>query len=185
MISLRKRVLFLILLTLASLSYPVIASSTTNSASPYSQGSHVFWMNPLSTQAFHLQCDVGDILSGAFVVLMDGDLFPGDQTKYDYWLLNGVDFLILDAENYAHWLNGDEVTILYGTEDVSELNWSIEIPSENTWYVVYSNDSIYMKQVESSINHSGLDDFVFLLLIIGIICTVSVTSLAFIKKKKK
>jgi hypothetical protein len=142
-------------------------------------------MDPLSTQAFHLQCDAGDILSGAFVVVMDGDLFPGDQTKYDYWLLTGVDFLILDAENYAVWLIGDEANVQFRTEDVSELNWSIEIPSEDTWYAVYSNDSIYMKQIEGSINHSGQDDFLFLILLIGIICTVSISTLVFITKKKK
>ncbi|MHA1902673.1 MAG: hypothetical protein ACXADL_06960 [Candidatus Thorarchaeota archaeon] len=181
----RKRNLILILLTVASLSYPAIASSTSDSLSPYSEGSHTFWMDPLSTQAFHLQCDAGDILSGVFVVLMDGDLFPGDQTKYDYWLLNGIDFLILDAENYALWLNGNEANVHYITEDVSELNWSVEIPIEDTWYAVYSNDSIYMKQIEGSINHSGQGDLIFLLLLIGIICTVSIPTLIFITKKKK
>ncbi len=115
----------------------------------------------------------------------NGDLFIGDQTKYDNWLLDGIDFLILDAANYELWLDDLSSTSLYEREGVFELEWSIEIPSDGTWYIIYYNDSIFMKQVEGNIQHISQSGFTDSLLIGILIGLPSLLTLIFIIRKKK
>ncbi|MFX1483693.1 MAG: hypothetical protein ACFFCP_10975, partial [Promethearchaeota archaeon] len=91
----------------------------------------------------------------------------GDQTKYDNWLLGGVDFLILDEENYSLWRDGEPFTSLYEKETVVKLRWIVKIPHTGVWYVIYVNDSIYMKRIDSSIEHSGPNDI--LIPLVGLI----------------
>ena len=152
-------------------------------------------IQPLSTQDFVLEavswkstpisCLAGDTLSGEFILTNNGDLFIGDQTKYDNWLLDGIDFLILDAVNYELWLDDLPTTSLYERKGVFELSWNIEIPSEGIWYIIYYNDSIFMKQVESSIQHISQIGFFYTIVAATLLGLAALLLLLFTFRKKK
>ena len=132
--------------------FPVltIAKQDASAGNPIALGSHELLMDPITWEAFSLQCDEGEILSGSFVVTQDGILFIGDETRYEYWLLEGIDFFICNAASYESWVDGNETNPLFIRENVSELDWSVDIPSSGEWYIVYWNDTIFMKSLEGN-----------------------------------
>ncbi|MHA1907455.1 MAG: hypothetical protein ACW98Y_09195 [Candidatus Thorarchaeota archaeon] len=117
-----------------------------------------FWLDPLSSEAYVFLCLAGDKLEGEIVITLDGDYYSGDMQKYDLWVGwgAGVDFYILNHTSYTQWLEGKSVTPYYAKNDVTSASWSITIPSDGEWYVIYDNDSsVYGKQVEGSITHES------------------------------
>ena len=165
----------LIILVLLMVTIPVV--DARNQSSDYSLialVTHDIVIEAISWTSFPIFCLEGDTLSGEFQLTSDGDLFPGDQTKYDNWLLGGVDFFILDDENYDLWVEESTAGPIFERESLIELEWSIEIPSSGTWYVVYSNDSIFMKQIEGSIERTSPHSIFFLLIgIAGVVLIVT------------
>ncbi|MHA2024845.1 MAG: hypothetical protein ACW98U_02995 [Candidatus Thorarchaeota archaeon] len=140
-------------------------------------------INPHDWDSFPIACSAGDTLSGEFLITHNGELFPGDQTEYDNWLLGGIDFYVFDEENYSSWVEGSFATPLLERLGLQELTWSIEIPYNDVWYVVYSNDSLYIIEIEESIVRSGLyDQFVLVITLVGIAALLSLT--IFMLKKK-
>ncbi len=144
---------------------------------------HDIIMDASSWTPFPVFCRSGDTLSGEFVVKKDGELYPGDQTEYDLSLLTGIDFLILDEANYDRWIQDDTATPIFEMKTLVQLTWSIEVPHEGMWYILYVNDTIYMKQIEGSIFHSGSSDV--WLLVFGIIGVVPFVGVAYIFWKKR
>jgi hypothetical protein len=133
-------------------------------------------INPHDWESVPIQCYAGDTLSGEFMITHNGELFPGDQTEYDNWLSGGVDFFVLDEENYSLWVEGLSSIPLLEHPDLQELTWSIEIPYNGVWYVVYSNDTIYIIEIEEIIVHSGIyDQFVLVISLIGLAALLSLT----------
>ncbi|NHI88243.1 MAG: hypothetical protein EAX87_01900 [Candidatus Thorarchaeota archaeon] len=141
-------------------------------------------LDAVSWKAFSYRCAKGDKLSGEFLLIRDGDLFMGDQTKYDNWLLGGIGFLILDEENYNLWAHGNPATSLFERETVVQLAWSVEIPKNGLWYVIYLNDSIYMKQIEGSIHHYAKNDPVAFLALVGLVGLAATIAVSLIYKRK-
>jgi hypothetical protein len=134
-------------------------------------------------EAFPIQCYAGDTLSGEFQITHNGELFPGDQTEYDNFQLGGIDFFVFDEVNYSFWVSGSSATSLLERPDLEELTWSTEIPYDDVWYIVYSNDSIFMKEIEGQIVRSGaIDQFIPLIAFIGL---AALLSLIFVSWKKK
>jgi hypothetical protein len=163
---------------------PVVdARDQTPNSKPYALAKHDIVIEAVSWKSFPITCSAGDTLSGEFRLVNNGDLFPGDQTKYDNWLLGGIDFLILDDENYDLWVEESIVTSIFEKHSLTELEWSIEIPHNGIWYVVYSNDSIFIKQIIGSIIRSGHNEF--LIQLIGLIGVASLLTLVLIYWKKK
>ena len=144
---------------------------------------HDITMDASSSEAFPVYCQSGDTLSGEFVVKHDGELYPGDQTEYDLSLLTGIDFVILDEENYDLWIQDETATPIFEMKTLVQLAWSVEVPHEGIWYVVYVNDSIYMKRIEGSIVHPGEGDG--WLLVFGVIGVVPILGIAYIFWKKR
>ena len=142
--------LFIFILAMIMFPVPAMAKQSVSAGNPIALGSHELLMDPITWEAFSLQCDEGETLSGIFVVTQDGALFIGDDTRYEYWLLEGIDFFICNAASYESWTDGDEVDPLYIRENVSELDWSVSIPSTGEWYIVYWNDTIFMKSLEGN-----------------------------------
>jgi hypothetical protein len=145
---------------------------------------HSFLIEAVSWKSFPINCLAGDTLSGEFTLTSNGNLFLGDQTKYDNWLLDGIDFLIVDAENYELWLDDISTTSLFEKKGVVELLWSIKIPSDGTWYIIYNNDSIFMKQVEGSIQHISRSGSSFTF-VVGLLGIASLLTAIFMFRKKK
>lgn len=145
---------------------------------------HKFLLESVSWKSIPISCLAGDSLSGEFTLTSNGDLFIGDQTKYDNWLLDGIDFLIIDSANYELLIDELSTTSLYERKGVFELSWRVEIPSDGMWYIIYYNDSIFMKQVEGSIQHiSGIGTtFAFVVGLLGI--AFLLTAIFMFKKKK-
>lgn len=175
-----------VLITLILLMFitPVVDAREQNpNRKPQMSATHDIVIEAVSWKSFPISCSMGDTLSGEFRIVSNGDLFPGDETKYDNWLLGGIDFLILDEDNYDLWVDDSAVTPIFQGHSLVKLTWSIEIPYNGVWYVVYSNDSIFMKQIEGSIIRSGPNDS--LIQLIGLIGVASFLALIFIYSKKK
>jgi hypothetical protein len=180
-----KRRLVIVCFIISILAVGVDASDYARSGMEHLLASQSILLDAVSWKEFPILCKTGDTLSGEFLLTRDGDLFIGDQTKYDNWLLGGIDFLILDEENYNLWVGGNLTTPLFERETVAKLTWSVEIPKDGLWYVVYFNDSIYMKQVEESIQHHTNSNPVILLSFLSIVDVATIFVLALIYKPKK
>jgi hypothetical protein len=172
----------IIIVTLIS-STSLAANGNDSNLNQYALSSHDITMDANSWTTFQVVCQSGDTLSGEFVVKKDGELFPGDQTEYDLWLLTGVDFLILDELNYERWIQDESTTPIFEMKTLVELTWSIEVPHEGVWYIVYVNDSIYMKQIEGSITDPGAGRV--WLVVIGISSLVPIIVIIYILWKKR
>jgi len=144
---------------------------------------HDITMDASSYQSFQVYCQSGNTLSGEFVVKHDGELYPGDQTEYDLSLLTGIDFLILDEENYDLWIEGESAIPIFEMKTLVQLTWSVEVPHEGLWYIVYVNDTIYMKRIEGSIVPPGSGDV--WLIAFGITGVVPIVGLVYIFWKKR
>jgi hypothetical protein len=127
----------------------------------------------------------GDILSGEFKLLNEGELFPGDQTEYDNWLLGGIDFLVMDEANFSLWKDELTATPILERHTLVELSWSIVIPYSGMWHIIYINDSIFMKELEGSINHVSQSGLILIFALGGVASCVSFLSFAAIYRKKK
>jgi hypothetical protein len=180
-----KRRLVLVCLIISILTVGVDASDYVKSDTEHPLASQSILLDAVSWKEFPILCKTGDTLSGEFLLTQDGDLFIGDQTKYDNWLLGGIDFLILDKENYSLWVGGNSTIPLFERETVVKLTWSVEIPKDGLWYVVYVNDSIYMKQVEGSIQHQTNSNPLILLSFLSIVGVAAISILSLIYKQKK
>lgn len=131
------------------------ATSSCQSSIPEAFTSQSISLQAVSWKAFSFDCSTGDTISGFFKIIMDGDLFPGDQTKYDNWLLGGIDFIILDEQNFDAWNQGLDAAMQYECDNVVELSWRFDVPSSGKWYLIFINNSIYIKQIDVSIEHAG------------------------------
>jgi hypothetical protein len=164
----------------------ILALSVATNVSAYGQdrtltyvplANHEIVVDAHDWESFPIHCHMGDTLSGEFIVKHDGELYPGDQTEYDLSLLTGIDFLILDEANYDLWIQDESATPIFEMKTLVQLTWSIEVPHEGFWYIVYVNDSIYIKQIEGSILHPGSGDV--LLFVFGIIGLVTIVGIAY------
>ena len=180
------RVYVLVIILLQVMLITGVGAIDTNQQRPLTLNSaHEITLEALGWEVTAISCLAGDSLSGEFTLTSNGDLFIGDQTKYDNWLLDGIDFLILDATNYALWKDDLAVTSLYEREGVFELQWAIEVPSEGIWYIIYYNDSIFMKTVEGNIQRISPYEFTYTFVIATLLSLTSLLALLFIYKKKK
>ncbi len=137
---------------------PVYGLLQTNEISEVDTGSQEFWLFPLSSKTFSVSCQTGDILSGQFTVTIDGDMYYGDQQKYDLWVGwgAGVDFHILNQSNKELYLMGEPFDSFYYVSDATNLSWSIEVPTSGEWYIIYENDSaVYGKQIATSVSQNS------------------------------
>ncbi len=181
--SVNSRPVLIILIALMFFTPVTAASGYDSNLNRFALSSHDITMDANSWTSFQVVCQSGDTLSGEFVVKKDGELFPGDQTEYDLWLLTGIDFLILDETNYEHWIQDESAAPIFEMKTLVELTWSIEVPHEGVWYVVYVNDSIYMKQIEGSITDPGAGRV--WLTVIGMISAVPIIGIIYILWKKR
>jgi hypothetical protein len=117
-----------------------------------STGLKNFWLEAWSSCQYSFDCNAHDILYGEIEVKQDGDLFPGDQTKYDIWLIEGVNILVCNQTNYELWLSGKEATAVVRGNHVSSFSWRTELPLGGRWYVICYSDSIFRKHLEVSVN---------------------------------
>ncbi len=178
-----KRTVLVILILSMFITTRVDVREREPTLSPQALAAHDVVIDAVSWRSFPITCAAGDTLSGEFRIVSNGDLFPGDQTKYDNWLLKGIDFLILDEFNYDLWVDESIVTPIFEGHSLVKLTWNIEIPYNGVWHVIYSNNSIFMKQIEGSIIQSGPNDV--LIQLIGLIGVSSFLTLIFIFWKKK
>lgn len=178
-----RRSVLIIVILLMFITPAADAREQNPNLKPHALVTHDIIMDASSWTSFPVLCQSGDTLSGEFVVKKDGELYPGDQTEYDLSLLTGIDFVILDEENYDLWIQDETATPIFEMKTLVQLAWSVEVPHEGIWYVVYVNDSIYMKRIEGSIVHPGEGDG--WLLVFGVIGVVPILGIAYIFWKKR
>ena len=167
-----------------TLSFVIIASAYEREWTPkiVPLANQKIVINAHDWKSVPIQCNTGDTLSGKFIITNNGDLFPGDQTKYDNWLLGGIDFYIFDEENYSLWVEGSSSTPLLEHSNLQKLTWRIDIPHDDVWYVIYSNDSIFIIEIEESVAHTGL--YNLLILVVALVGTAALLSLTLFMWKK-
>ncbi|TFH10705.1 MAG: hypothetical protein E4H14_02050 [Candidatus Thorarchaeota archaeon] len=180
----QKKIYLLTLILVFLLVTSVAAGNYDETTDKQSLATHDFLLGAVSWKSIPISCLAGDTLSGDFSLTSNGNLFIGDQTKYDNWLLDGIDFLIIDATSYELWMDNQSAPSLYERNGVVELSWSIEIPSDGTWYIIYYNDSIFMKQVEGNIQHVSPYEFTYTFVIATLLSLTFLLALLFIFKKK-
>ncbi len=146
----KKLVVLMMLLVLLVMPQVVKAKRVHQSQEIGPSDFHEILVDAVSWKTFALYCEAGEILSGSFEVVKDGDLFIGDQTNYDFWLLEGIDFFICSEASFQSWEKGDDIAVLFERSNAVKVTWSVEIPYTGTWYIVYWNDTVYMKTVEGS-----------------------------------
>jgi hypothetical protein len=178
-----KRIVFTVLIVSLFIVTGVDAGEQDLNRQLLALSTHDITMDANSYQSFSAYCQSGITLSGEFVVKHDGELYPGDQTEYDLSLLTGIDFIILDEENYDLWIQDGLATPIFEMKTLVQLTWSVEVPHEGIWYIVYVNDTIYMKRIEGSIIHPGSGDV--WLVTFGLVGIVPVVGLAYIFWKKR
>lgn len=165
---------------------PVYGLVQSDEISDIDTVSYEFWLFPLSTKILMCTCQSGDTLTGSFTVAIDGDLYYGDQQKYDLWVGwgAGVDFYVSDQTNMDLLLAGENCTPLYCASDVTSLSWHVEIPYSGQWYVIFDNDSsVYGKQIRASIlQNEGQLNVSFIILIL--LVSVSTVSFVFIAVRR-
>jgi hypothetical protein len=180
---LKKRIGFIVLIVSLFIVSGVDAGEQDLNRQLLALSTHDITMDASSYLSFPVYCQSGNTLSGEFVVKHDGELYPGDQTEYDLSLLTGIDFLILDEENYDLWIQDESANPIFDMKTLVQLTWSVEVPHEGLWYIVYVNDSIYMKRIEGSIVHPGSMDI--WLFAFGVIGVVPIVGIAYIFWKKR
>ncbi|MCK4568460.1 MAG: hypothetical protein KAU48_14230, partial [Candidatus Thorarchaeota archaeon] len=82
------------------------------------------------------------------------------------------------------WVIGLSTSSLFEMQTVFELAWSVETPSDGLWYVIYFNDSIFIKQVDGTIYHRTQNSFSSLLIVLGLISLAFLLALTFKFRRK-
>ncbi len=124
------------------------------------QASHNIILDAMSWKAFDIHCNIGDTLSGSLEVNCDGSRYFGDEGKYDDWSVEGIQFYIVDEDNFSLFVAGKAFAAYYERNDVYNLNWTFKIPKDGCWYVVYYNDSIYLMNIDGIINQIPATNYV-------------------------
>ena len=176
----------LVLLTILQQSAIVLGSSETDSYSQHLitlSGAHEITLDAFTWQAYSVDCDEGSILSGSFEVFCDGDLYPGDQQKYDDWVSESIQFYILNETEYFKFEEKLYFKPSFARHDVAELSWIFETPTTGTWYIVYYNTAIYLMTIRGSVTHS--DETESTLLVTILLSTSCITIGIFYYWKKR
>ena len=93
--------------------------------------------------------------------------------------------MILNATNYELWINDQSVNYLYERKNVFELSWSVDVPSAGIWYIIFNNDSIFMKQVVFNIHHISQSSFIQTTIVATFVCLSALLALIYTFRKKK
>ncbi|MGY5872204.1 MAG: hypothetical protein RTV72_08175 [Candidatus Thorarchaeota archaeon] len=160
------------------------ATDTNPQRSFTPNSSHEVIVGALSWKAYTIDCAEGIVLSGSFEVSCDGDLYLGDEQKYDDWAPESIQFYILNETEYSKFVDRASFTPSFVREDESHLTWQFEIPLTGLWYVVYHNTAIYMMTVSGTIAQSGGINTTLLVTIILSSSLVALGVFCYLKKRE-
>jgi len=88
------------------------------------------WVNAASYQSFYAYRYEDNALYGSF------DVYSG----------GGIDFCILDQDNYDLWESGYSATAYEINYNVGSLDWYFIVPYDAWWYILYDNTDDYLYQ---------------------------------------
>ncbi|MFX0107865.1 MAG: hypothetical protein ACFE7R_06260 [Candidatus Hodarchaeota archaeon] len=151
---------------------PLYATTDKNALRSFRPTStHDIWVDVSDWKEFKVLCFENDTLSGEFEVL-------NDQT---------IDFLLLEENSYSRWgLYYDTIGYLHHP-GVTSLNWSVRIPTQGYWYVVYSNvEGVDRVHIQGSIVAPRGESVqtVFLIFVVFVVGVVVVCALSLNKIRK-
>ncbi len=151
--------------------------------------SYDFWLNPLSFKSFPLSCAKGTIVSGDYVILIDGDYYEGDQQKYDLWpAVQGIILMIFQDAEYQKWIHGDNFTTVLTKSGYPQLSWSATVFEDGQYQIVYSNDAITRKRIQGQITISNdlsqAFDYLFIPSSVIIVISIFLIIIVFLRKRK-
>ena len=166
----------------------LIANSSATDTNPQRNftpdSSHEVILDPLTWKAYSIDCVEGIVLSGSFEVSCDGDLYPGDQQKYDDWAPEYIQFYIFNETEYSKFVEKASFAPSFVREDESSLIWQFEVTTTGQWYIVYYNTAIYMMTVSGTINQSGVFDTTILVLVILSSSIITLGAISYLRKRE-
>jgi len=122
---------------LAIIAVSLIASYlfyTTGSFALYH--SHDIHVGPTEWESFQIWVTEGDVLSGSFEVISEGN----------------IDFYVMTEIEYREYTRfGNYPAAVYTSESVDKLDWSVSIPDEGIHFVLYSNEGFLTEHIQGSI----------------------------------
>lgn len=178
----RRIVLFVLVFTLV-LGTGVDAGSHESKTWMQPLISHSILIEGFSWRAYDIECQEGDTISGSFEVTCDGSLYIGDEQKYDDWSLEGIQFYIFDEGNYSLFVEDNAFKASFVRNDVLSLTWTFEVPSDGIWYIVYDNITIYLMNIDGSINYPHISD-ALVVIVLGIFGGLVSLGLVLLIKRK-
>jgi len=66
--------------------------------------------------------------------------------RFDVTSSGGIDFFVCDQSNFDLWTSGYTASVYALRQNIGGANWTLIVPTTDTWYIMYSNmDSIFMQ----------------------------------------
>jgi hypothetical protein len=98
------------------------------------------WVDTLSSYSFYTEdCKKDGRIYGSFEVTSGSD----------------IDFFICDQTNYDLWKTGSSSVAYEINDNVGSLSYSLNLPHDDTWYVVFYNDNwFYRKHIEGTVYYA-------------------------------
>ncbi len=174
----------LILLILVQVSFipRTLASDMNSELQLHLLTSHEVVLESFTSEVIELECISGQLLSGQFEIFCDGRLYPGDDQRYDDWMLESIQFYILNETEYYNYVNDLNFTPNF-ERDAQKLSWQFEVVETGKWYVVFYNPSIYLITVQWHIEKGDSDNC--MIVIMGLtISLLTISTIFYIKRRK-
>ena len=113
---------------------PSIAVNSQEIQSPSPSDAARFWIEPYSFASWQYRCRGGDVLFGDVMV-------ESNDT---------IDLYICDLENCELWSNNEAASFVLSIENINSYTWSVDVPVNSTWILLYRNDGPEEIRVYSS-----------------------------------
>ncbi|UCH04825.1 MAG: hypothetical protein JSW05_01320 [Candidatus Thorarchaeota archaeon] len=156
-------------ITFRMLLLPIIGISFIASYLVFSTGSFVLdhhqhlFITPFDYSSYKIWCVKNDTLHGTFEVI------SGDA----------IDLVAMDDKEFNAWTRGLYLSGIYVQLDSESHNWSVRIPSEGYYYVVYSNeDSSTPVEAHGSFHIASSRNFIGPIIIVTVLFGVQLTIVA-------
>jgi LPXTG-motif cell wall-anchored protein len=159
-----------------------LVSDISSRLNLHSLTSHEAVLESFTSEVINLDCVTGQMLSGQFEIFCDGRLYPGDDQRYDDWMLESIQFYIFNQTEYNNYANGLNFTPNF-QRNAQKLSWQFEVVLTGKWYVVFYNPSIYLITVQWHIEEGDSDNFVIVLMGLTI-SLLAISTIFYIKRRK-
>lgn len=148
---------------------PIIGISFIASYLVFSTGSfaldhfHYLFIPSFDHNSYRIWCEKNDTLHGRFEVTSG----------------NAIDLVVMDDSEYSAWIRGLYLSGIYVQLDSELHNWSVKIPSEGYYYVVYSNEENSIPvEVQGSFHIASSRNFIGPIIVVTVLLGILLSIVA-------